>query len=125
MAQSESGFQRWVKSFRNDALTRGISAKTFDRAFRGVTLNERVVKLDRKQAEFSRQIWDYLDTATSPKRVTNGRAGLKKHNRVLKKIERKYKVDADVITAIWGLESSYGTRDGRYQYHRSFGDIGL
>jgi len=112
VAQSESGFQRWVKSFRSQALTKGISARTFDRAFRGVRLNERVVKLDRKQAEFSRQIWDYLDTATSPKRVSNGQANFNTQSRILKKIERKYKVDAEVIVSIWGLESSYGQRMG-------------
>lgn len=112
VAQSESGFQRWVKSFRSQALTKGISARTFDRAFRGVKLNERVVKLDRKQAEFSRQIWDYLDTATSPKRVSNGIANFNARSRILKKIEKKYKVDAEVIVSIWGLESSYGQRMG-------------
>jgi len=112
VAQSESGFQRWVKSFRAQALTKGISAKTFDRAFRGVTLNQRVVKLDRKQAEFSRQIWDYLDTATSPKRVSNGQANFNAQSRILKKIEKKYKVDAEVVVAVWGLESSYGQHMG-------------
>jgi membrane-bound lytic murein transglycosylase B len=112
LAQSQSGFQRWVKSFRAQALTKGISARTFDRAFRGVKLNERVVKLDRKQAEFSRQIWDYLDTATSPKRVSNGQANFNAQSRTLKKIERKYNVDAEVVVAIWGLESSYGERMG-------------
>lgn len=112
VAQSQSGFERWVKSFRQQALARGITAKTFDRAFRGVKLNQRVVKLDRKQAEFSRQIWDYLDTATSPKRVSNGQANFNAQSRVLKQIERKYDVDAEVIVAIWGLESSYGERMG-------------
>ncbi|MCP5088341.1 MAG: lytic murein transglycosylase [Rhodobacteraceae bacterium] len=112
VAQTEAGFQAWVKSFRNKALTNGISQRTFDRAFRGVTLNQRVMALDRKQAEFSRQIWDYLDTATSPKRVKNGKASLKKHKNKLRRIEKTYNVDAEVVVAIWGLESSYGTNMG-------------
>lgn len=112
VAQTQSGFQRWVKSFRARALTKGISAGTYDRAFRGVKLNERVIQLDRKQAEFSRQIWDYLDTATSPKRVKNGKAMQAKHKRVLGQIEGKYGVDKEVVLAVWGLESSYGTNMG-------------
>lgn len=112
VAQTEAGFQRWVKQFRGQALAQGIKGRTFDRAFQGVRLNTRVVKLDRKQAEFSREIWDYLDTATSPKRVSNGQAGLVEHRKKLSAIEKKYKVDAKIITAIWGLESSYGTRMG-------------
>ena len=112
VAQSQSGFQRWVKNFRKVALTKGISARTYDRAFKGVKLNTRVMQLDRKQAEFSRQIWDYLDTATSPKRVKNGRAMLAKHKRTLSRIEQKYGVDKKVVLSIWGLESSYGKNMG-------------
>ncbi len=112
IAQSQSGFQRWVKSFRAVALKNGITARTYNRAFRGVKLNPRVMQLDGKQAEFSRQIWDYLDTATSPKRVKNGRAMLAKHKRTLNAIERKYGVDKEAILAIWGLESSYGKNMG-------------
>lgn len=112
VAQTETGFQAWIKGFRAKALANGISERTFKRAFRGVKLNQRVIKLDRKQAEFSRQIWDYLDTATSPKRVKNGKSALKEHRKKLKKIERTYAVDAEVVVAIWGLESSYGFNMG-------------
>ena len=112
VAQTQSGFQRWVKNFRSVALANGISARTYDRAFKGVKLNMRVVQLDRKQAEFSRQIWDYLDTATSPKRVKNGQAMLAKHKRTLNAIEKKYGVDKEVVLAVWGLESSYGKNMG-------------
>jgi len=112
VAQTQSGFQRWVKNFRSVALANGISARTYDRAFKGVKLNIRVVQLDRKQAEFSRQIWDYLDTATSPKRVKNGQAMLAKHKRTLNAIEKKYGVDKEVVLAVWGLESSYGKNMG-------------
>ncbi|MCP5074988.1 MAG: lytic murein transglycosylase [Rhodobacteraceae bacterium] len=112
VAQTEAGFQAWVKSFRNKALTNGVSARTFDKAFRGVKLNRTVMARDRKQAEFARQIWDYLDTATSPKRVKNGKAMIKKHKKKLRKIEKTYGVEWSVIVAVWGLESSYGTNMG-------------
>jgi membrane-bound lytic murein transglycosylase B len=112
VAQSESGFKLWIKQFEAKARANGISRRTFNRAFRGVKLNQRVIALDRKQAEFSRQIWDYLDTATSPKRVKNGKEMLQKHRQKLRKIEKKYQVDAKVVLAIWGLESSYGSNMG-------------
>ncbi|MEM9851454.1 MAG: lytic murein transglycosylase [Pseudomonadota bacterium] len=110
--QSQSGFEAWVRSFRGRALANGITARTFDRAFRGVRLNRTVVARDRKQAEFSRQIWDYLDTATSPKRVKNGKAMVRKHKRLLRRIENTYGVEWSVVVAVWGLESSYGTNMG-------------
>jgi len=112
VVQSESGFKSWVRSFRAVALANGITAQTYDRAFRGVKLNKTVIARDRKQAEFQRQIWDYLDTATSPKRVKNGQAMLKKHRGKLRKIEARYGVDKEVVLAVWGLESSYGQNMG-------------
>ncbi len=112
VAQTQAGFQQWIKTFRAKALSKGISAKTYDRAFKGATLNTRVIKADRKQAEFSREIWDYLDTATSPKRVKNGKAMVKKHKKLLQRIEDKFGVEWSIVVSIWGLESSYGSNMG-------------
>lgn len=112
VAQTDAGFQKWVRQFRARANANGITNQTYDRAFRGVSLNRTVIARDRKQAEFSRQIWDYLDTATSPKRVKNGKAMVRKHKRLLRQIEKRYGVEWSVVVAIWGLESSYGENMG-------------
>lgn len=108
IAHSESGFRAWIKKFRVKARANGISAQTFDRAFKDVQLNERVVAADSNQTEFTQPIWEYLDTAVSPKRVKTGKAMVKKHKTTLRKIENKYDVEWSVAVAIWGLESSYG-----------------
>ena len=111
-AQSEAGFQQWIRDFKSTAQANGIKSNVYDRAFKGVTLNQRVLGLDRKQAEFSKQIWDYLDVATSPKRQTNGKAAFRKERGTLRKIENKYGVEAETVVAVWGLESSYGENLG-------------
>ena len=110
--QKENAFKQWVSNFKNDAVSNGITTSTFDTAFENVQLNSRVIKADNKQAEFSREIWDYLDTATSPKRIANGKENLSDYLNLLREIQFKYQVDAEVILAIWGLESSYGKRMG-------------
>lgn len=112
LAQSEAGFDRWVREFRARAKANGISDRTYDRAFRGVSLNRTVIARDRNQAEFSRQIWDYLDTAVSPKRVREGREMVRRYKPILRKIENRYGVEWSVVVAIWGLESSYGANKG-------------
>lgn len=110
--QKENAFKQWVSNFKKDAVSTGITTSTFDTAFENVQLNSRVIKADNKQAEFSREIWDYLDTATSPKRIANGKENLSDYLNLLREIQFKYQVDAEVILAIWGLESSYGKRMG-------------
>lgn len=112
LSTSNPRFALWVKAFRKRALSRGISAKIFDRAFRGVKYDPAIIKKDRNQSEFTKQIWDYLDSAASPVRVKNGQAALRKHNRILEKIEARYGVEKEVVAAIWGLESAYGAQRG-------------
>ncbi|MFT4717499.1 MAG: membrane-bound lytic murein transglycosylase B [Paracoccaceae bacterium] len=112
VASSNARFDLWVKAFRPKALAKGISAKTYDRAFSGVNYDPSVIEKDRNQSEFTKQIWDYLDTATSETRVRNGKKALSKHRNLLKKIEKTYGVDHKVVLAIWGLESAYGAQKG-------------
>ncbi len=112
VAESNARFQQWIKSFRGRALARGINGNVFDRAFRGVKYDPAIIAKDRNQSEFTKQIWDYLDSAASPVRVKNGQAALRKHSRTLDRIEARYGVDKEVVVAIWGLESAYGAHRG-------------
>ena len=109
---SDAGFRDWIASFAAHARARGISQATLTRAFDGVEVNERVIERDRNQAEFSRTLWDYLDSATSPARIANGRDALAEWRTTLAEIERDYGVEAEIVTAIWGLESAYGSFRG-------------
>ncbi len=112
MSTSNGAFDRWIDGFRGRALARGISARTFDTAFRGVRYNSDVIKKDRNQSEYTKQIWDYLDSAASPTRIENGRKALRQHGRKLDAIEARYGVDKHVVAAVWGLESAYGEYRG-------------
>lgn len=109
---SEAGLRDWITGYRSRALAAGIAPATFDAVMAGARYDADVIKRDRNQSEFTKTIWDYLDSATSDLRVQNGKAALAKHKTTLNKIERKYGVDKEVVVAIWGLESAYGTFRG-------------
>jgi len=107
------GFQDWLVEFRSRAIAKGIEPGVLDRALQGVRYDADVVRRDRNQSEFTKTIWDYLDTAVSDLRISNGKAALKVQQANLDVIERRYGVDRRIITAIWGLESAYGTFRGK------------
>ncbi len=102
----------WMAGFRGRALAAGIDAGVFDRAMRPVGYSAFVVDKDRNQAEFTKTIWDYLDSAVSAEQIANGQAALSANRAVLEEIEATYGVDKAVVTAIWGIESKYGARRG-------------
>lgn len=112
VSTSNRAFQRWIDGFRGRARDEGISSRVFDRAFRGVRYNTSVIQKDRNQSEFTKQIWDYLDSAANPVRVRDGQKMLRRHSRTLNAIERRFGVEKEVVVAVWGVESSYGDRRG-------------
>ncbi|CUI34629.1 lytic murein transglycosylase [Cognatishimia activa] len=112
VTQANARFQAWIRSFKTRAARQGISKSVLDRAFRGVQYNADVVRRDRNQSEFTKTLWEYLDSAASDSRVKNGKAALRKHRRKLEAIERQYGVDKEVVVAVWGLESAYGAVRG-------------
>jgi membrane-bound lytic murein transglycosylase B len=112
LVTSNIAFDRWLAGFRERAITEGIRPDVLDAAFTGIRYNTDVIEKDRNQSEFTKQIWDYLDSAASEDRVRNGRAALQANAALLAQIERRYGVEAEVVTAIWGLESAYGTYRG-------------
>ena len=109
---SQVGLDAWVEGFRPRALAAGVQASTFDAAMRGVVFDPKVVERDRNQNEFSKTIWDYLDTAVSEDRVALGLKAIERNRALLERIEAEYGVEKEVVAAVWGLESAYGTYRG-------------
>ena len=110
--QREQDFQRWVAQFRDEARAAGIPDATLHSAFDGVRYLPQVVQRDRSQAEFTRAVWDYLDTAVSPTRVSNGQQKLQDLRPVLDAASARYGVPPEIIVAVWGMESNYGANYG-------------
>lgn len=110
---SQAGLQAWLPAFRDRALAAGLTAQTLDQALHDLRFDEGLIKKDRNQSEFTKTIWDYLDTAVSDDRVVPGVKALKRHADLFARIEAEYGVEKEVVAAIWGLESAYGTFRGK------------
>jgi membrane-bound lytic murein transglycosylase B len=106
------GFDAWVAAFRPRAEAQGVSPATFEAAFRRAGFLPGVIERDRNQTEFTRTLEDYLAIAASDERVTNGRIALRQYGPLLAEIAARYGVEPQVVVAVWGMESSYGTRRG-------------
>jgi membrane-bound lytic murein transglycosylase B len=116
-------FADWRTLLRSDAIAAGIEAELFDRAFAGVSPNPDVLAADSSQPEFTRPVWEYLDGAVSPIRVSRGRSLLAQQRDNLTRIEQRYAVDGEVLVAIWGLESNFGSNIGHHNVIRSLATL--
>ncbi len=111
-AAQESGFQNWIARFRGRARAAGITERTFNAAFADVRYLPDSIERDRNQAEFVRPLADYMATAVSDTRVSNGREMVRRYANVLAQIEARFDVEPHVVVAVWGMESNYGQRRG-------------
>lgn len=116
-------FADWRQAMRGEAIAAGIDAALFDRVFADVTLDPAVLKADSSQPEFTRPVWEYLDGAVSSSRIGRGRVLLAQHNTVLQRIEQQYGVEAQILVAIWGLESNFGNNIGSHSVIRSLATL--
>ena len=108
-ALADRNFQTWIANFYSVAANAGISKKTYNQAFAGVTEPDPdVLRKATFQPEFTTKIWDYLDSRVNPHTVANGRKMASQYGRTLAAIEKHFNVDRYTLLAIWSMESNYG-----------------
>ncbi len=110
--RATAGWSAWVDGFKGRARSAGVAPATLDAAFRGQGFVPGVVARDRNQTEFRRSFEDYLAIVAPEVKVQAGRAAFARHERTLRAIESRYGVPAEIVCAIWGVESNYGERRG-------------
>ena len=107
-SQASSDFNVWVHDLLPVAKAKGIKEDVFEQAFAGISPDPAVLAAANNQAEFVKAIWDYLDSAVSDTRISNGKSKWQPFKADLVAMEEKWGVDPSVLLAIWGLESAYG-----------------
>ncbi|MCZ6860939.1 MAG: lytic murein transglycosylase [Alphaproteobacteria bacterium] len=114
LEKREQSFDEFLDVFRKEALAGGIRKETLNSAFVGMVANDRVMALMNSQPEFVRPIWDYLERAVSERRIAGGRRSFAENKRLLARTETRYGVPAQILVAIWGIESNYGSNTGSF-----------
>jgi len=122
-SNEEQSFSEWKQLFKQSALKVGLNSLVIDAAFDQLKPNKTVLKLDRNQPEFSHPIWTYIDNTTGKRRIKKGKIVLKKHRHLFDKITAKYHVPAEIIIAIWAMESDFGGNYGNMKVIRSLATL--
>lgn len=107
-----NSFSDWKSDFAMRAMASGNDASTIQRLLDSTYLNQQAISLDSGQPEFSKMPWEYADSAVSSGRVSTGKRKFSDQRSYLSGLESKYGVNAEIIAAIWGMESSYGAVTG-------------
>lgn len=109
---AQTGFDSWRAEFLRKAARAGLSSATLKAARPALTFAPEVLPQDARQAEVAKPLQTYLAAAAGSARLRAGRQALKHQRKTLRIIERRFGVQKEVLTAIWGLESAYGQLRG-------------
>jgi len=109
VAEARADFHRFLFELWPDAQAAGVSRDTFDKALHGMTPDPSVIAHTKKQSEFVRPIWAYVDGAVTGNRAGRGRGKAQEWSDTIAGIERTYGVDRRAFLGIWGMETSFGS----------------
>ena len=112
-ATLDTDFETWLTSYKKNALKKGISQKTIDVAFKNVKFLEQVIKYDRKQPEFFEDTVTYVSKRATDSKAKKAEELLKKNTHLFSEIENKFKVEKEILLALWGIETHFGKHVGK------------
>lgn len=105
----------FLAGVRHEALQQGIAAGVVDRALALCTVpNAAVIKADQHQPEKVLTWAQYKERVLTEKKLSDGLQAMTQQGQRISQIGGQYQVGRGVIAGIWGLESAYGTRMGKF-----------
>ena len=127
MAQ-DAGFRSYLETLRPKARAMGIRSSTLDSVFPTLTPNPRVVQLDQNQPgggayspipKFEPYRRQHVDAA----RISRGRTAYQANRTRLARIEAETGVPEEIMVAIYGHETNYGSYTGDFDLIRSLATL--
>jgi len=112
-ADNRIEFLEWKKKFKVTALNNNISENTFDTVMKNVKFLPNVIKYDRYQPEFYEDTRTYISKRSSKKKVKNGLEFYIANLKLINEIEEKYNIEKELLLALMGIETNYGTYVGK------------
>ena len=120
---SQPSWNAWVQQVRKEAIAEGIDPQLFDRVFADIKPDHKTLHLDRTQPERRITFDKYRQTRGDAYRINLGVKKYKRYQNLLDEIGDQYGVDPCMITALWGIESSYGHFKGNFPVIKSLATL--
>ena len=106
-------FEQWKIDFKILAISKGISASTFDNVMRDAKFLPKVIEYDRYQPEFYEDTKTYISKRTSKKKVLTGLNYYKKNTKIINTIDQNFKIEKELLLALMGIETNFGSYLGK------------
>ena len=110
---NEPNFNEWLLEFKMHSLNNGISEKTFNIVMKDAKFLPKVIEYDRYQPEFYEDTKTYISKRSNKSKVNAGITIYKSNKKLINNVEQKFKVEKELLLALMGIETNYGTYVGK------------
>ncbi|MFN3869659.1 MAG: lytic transglycosylase domain-containing protein [Hyphomicrobiaceae bacterium] len=104
-----AGFSAWLEHIKGVAASKGISQRAISAGTAGLTYDANIIRLDRNQKSFKLSFDQFYARRVGPALLSKGRRLMVQHKSTLDRMEKRFGVAREVVIAIWGLETNYGS----------------
>ena len=110
---ANTDFNIWIEEFKTKAINTGISKNIVDQIMSEAKFLPKVIEYDRYQPEFYEDTYTYINKRSSKKKVKQGLKLYKKEEQIIKKIEKEFHVEKELLLALMGIETNFGNYLGK------------
>ncbi|MGB7371353.1 lytic murein transglycosylase, partial [Erythrobacter sp.] len=127
-ARDGIAFNDYVDRLRTRARAEGVSEATVARMTSGLTPNQTVLRLDSGQPGSPTRrgypaMAPYINTHVNPTRISRGQTVYNRDSAALRAASQRFGVPPEIIVAIFGHETNYGTIRGDFDLSRSLATL--
>ncbi len=112
-SSEEANFVNWLDNFKSKALKKGISQETLNKTFANARYLEKVIQYDRRQPEFFEDTKTYIKKRATNSKVNKARKLYIQNKALFDEVEKKFKVEKELLLALWGIETNFGKHVGK------------
>ena len=110
---SSTEFNTWLGDFKLLAKKNGVSQKTIEKVLSNSKFLPKVIEYDRYQPEFYEDTFTYINKRANNSKVKKGITLFKKEEETIKKIEKEFLVEKELLLSLMGIETNFGKYLGK------------
>ena len=107
-------FTQFLENIKKESLELGYTELEISSFLKGVSLNPKVLEVDRAQAIFKKPFNEFAPRLISEYRIIHGFKNLKKYSSIFTEIKQIYGVSPGVLASFWALETDFGAVQGDF-----------
>ena len=116
-------FDTFLEKITEQALDMGLSSKVISNSVFNTKYLKEVVRLDKNQKSFRLSFSEFTNRSVNEYRLVFGKKNIELHKKLFDKIKSNYGIPAEVITALWAMETDYGAVLGDFHTLSALGTL--